>query len=189
MTTQRRNRRPSRRAQIRRRRIVAGVAGVVVVLIVIGVLGGFSGVFGNSTSSHNTSGSTSATDSASWPTFGNTPQNTRANTAASSALPLRTLWTTDTGQLIELPPVIGDGRVIVGNYGYALGIDLYNGAILWKRAAGAYIAASPALTGLPHTASAGPAAARDLRDDGRTRPGAGSGYRCSRVGCLAGLVH
>ena len=129
----------ARRAQIRGRRIVAGVVGAIVIVLVIVGIGAAAGWFKSSTPADKTATAPSAakaaannraaalTSSGAWPTFGNTPGNTRANTSISSALPLRTLWTADTGRLIELPPVIGDGRVVVANYGYGLAYDLTPG--------------------------------------------------------------
>jgi len=158
---------PGHKAKIRRRRIVAGVVAVVVIVLVIGAVGALAGWFGKSKAADKTAVAPSASKAAAnrraaaltslgaWPTFGNTPGNTRANTAVSSTLPFNTLWTANTGGLIELPPVIGAGRVVVANYGYGLAYDLHTGARLWKRALGSRMAASPALTGLPNTPSAG----------------------------------
>jgi outer membrane protein assembly factor BamB len=160
------NRPTHRTSQIRRRRIGALAAAVAVALLVIGAVGVFGGWF--TSTSHTTPPATTqapvttptpapvpAVSTASWPTFGNTPENTRAATNVDATLPLHTLWTTNTRKLIELPPVIGGGRVIVGNYGYGVAIDQQTGKILWRHAVGANIAASPALTGLPGTATAG----------------------------------
>jgi outer membrane protein assembly factor BamB len=167
MSTSRPDRRQARQAQIRRRRIIAGVVAVAVVVLLVVGIGALAGWFKKSPQADKTATAPSAAktaannraaalvNSGAWPTFGNTPGNTRADTAVSSALPFRTLWTANTGGLIELPPVIGDGRVVVANYGYGLAYNLQTGALLWKRALGSRLAASPALTGLPSTPSAG----------------------------------
>jgi outer membrane protein assembly factor BamB len=164
MTAPQPNRNEARRAQVRKRRLVAVAAGLIVVLVATGAYAMFSGGSTKSTAPANTTPTPAAVPaapthvvgtSASWPTFGNTPENTRSATAVNSTLPLRTLWSTDTGRTIELPPVIGNGRVVVGNYGFGVAIDVHSGAILWRHKLGAYVAASPALTGLPGTPTAG----------------------------------
>jgi hypothetical protein len=139
----------ARRAQIRRRRIGALAGAVALVVLLVVVVGAFAGWFSSSsgkndapaalttpttpTTAKSIPASTPPTidTSASWPTFGNTPENTRSDTAINSTLPLRTVWSADTGRLIELPPVVGGGRVVVGNYGYGVAIDLSTGKILW----------------------------------------------------------
>jgi outer membrane protein assembly factor BamB len=94
--------------------------------------------------------------STSWPTFGNTPESTRSNTGLRADPPYTTRWDLDVGSLVELPPVVGDGRVVAGtNHGLTLAIDLASGRIDWQRNVGGAVAASPALTGLPGTPSAG----------------------------------
>jgi outer membrane protein assembly factor BamB len=167
------DRRARRARQIRRRRAGALAVAVVAAVLVIGAVGLFAGWFAPSNLRTTTAGTHTTApvvpptpvpapvvSSASWPTFGNAPTNTRAAATVDAHLPLHTLWTTNTRRLIELPPVIGGGRVVVGNYGYGVAIDQQTGRILWRHAVGANIAASPALTGLPGT----PSAAEPQRD-------------------------
>ncbi len=162
------DRRTHHARQIRRRRAGALALAILAALLVVGAVGLFAGWFKSSTTVATTAQThpaapvvppkpapTPVVSTASWPTFGNTPDNTRAAANVDASLPLHTRWTTNTGRLIELPPVIGGGRVVVGNYGYGVAIDQQTGKLLWKHAVGANIAASPALTGLPGTASAG----------------------------------
>lgn len=90
----------------------------------------------------------------SWPSFGYSTANARSNTALTVNGPLRPRWSVDAGSLIELPPVIGAGRVVVGtNHARAIAIDLENGHIDWSYHLPGAVAASPALSGLTHDTS------------------------------------
>ena len=61
-------------------------------------------------------------------------RRTRANPALDLAPPFRRRWSRDAGSLLEFPPVLADGRAIVGtNAGLALAIDLDTGRELWQR--------------------------------------------------------
>jgi len=145
----------------RRRNVLVAFAGLIVVALGVGAWGVVAGWFDRGSVLGNTSGfipaAAPAADAAAtaWPTFGNSPQSTRSNTALNTALPYTTRWDVNTGSLVELPPVIGGGRVVAGtNHGLAVALDLRTGAIVWRRQLGGAVAASPALTGLPGTASA-----------------------------------
>ncbi len=88
----------------------------------------------------------------SWPSFGYSTGNTRSNTALAADGPLRARWSVNAGSLIELPPVIGAGRVVVGtNHARAIAIDLESGHVDWSYHLPGTVAASPALSGLANT--------------------------------------
>lgn len=94
----------------------------------------------------------------SWPEFGFDAGRSRANTQLALRPPYRRVWRVDGGSLLEFPPVIGDGRVIVGtNRGLAVGVDLRSGRVLWRTRLGGTVASSPALTGI-RPGAGGPAA-------------------------------
>ena len=151
------------RRRIRRRWYAALVVGIVVVAALgitgFGVLAGWfdqGSILGNTNGFLGTAPPAANATSATWPTFGNSPESTRSNTALDTTLPLVPRWTVDVGSLVELPPVIGDGRVLAGtNHGLAIALNLKSGAVLWRTEVGGAVAASPALTGLPGTPSAG----------------------------------
>jgi len=93
----------------------------------------------------------------SWPEFGFDASRSRANPDLALRPPYRRAWRVDGGSLLEFPPVIGDGRVIVGtNRGLAMAVDLVTGRVLWRTRLGGTVASSPALTGIRPGAS-GPA--------------------------------
>lgn len=94
----------------------------------------------------------------SWPEFGFDAGRSRANTELALRPPYRRAWRVDGGSLLEFPPVIGDGRVIVGtNRGLGMAVDLATGRVLWRTRLGGTVASSPALTGI-RPGAAGPAA-------------------------------
>ncbi len=87
-------------------------------------------------------------DAASWPEYGFDDRRTRANTELALAPPFRRAWTHDAGSLLEFPPVIGDGRVIVGtNAGLALALDQETGEVRWRTRLRGRVASSAALVG------------------------------------------
>ncbi len=150
------------RRTTRRRSILLAVAGLIIIAAAVGAWGVMAGWFDQGSVRGNATGfvPTAAPDAnplaTAWPTFGDSPESTRSNTALDAALPYTTRWDVNTGSLVELPPVIGDGRVVAGtNHGVAIAIDLRTGAIDWHRQLDGAVAASPALTGLPGTPSAG----------------------------------
>jgi outer membrane protein assembly factor BamB len=146
----------------RRRNILLALAALIVVVLALGAWGVVAGWFDQGSVRGNPVGfvpvaapDASATATA-WPTFGNSPESTRSNTALNATLPYTTRWDVNTGSLVELPPVIGDGRVVAGtNRGLAIALDLRTGAVDWRQRLGGAVAASPALTGLPDTPNAG----------------------------------
>lgn len=150
------------RRKLRRRNVLLAVAGLIIIALAVGAWGVVSGWFDQGSVRGNAAGFIpgAAPDAdphaTTWPTFGNSPESTRSNTALDAALPYSPRWNVNAGSLVELPPVIGDGRVVAGtNHGLAIAIDLRSGAIDWRQQVGGAIAASPALTGLPGTPSAG----------------------------------
>jgi outer membrane protein assembly factor BamB len=148
----------------RRTRIKAllAVTGVIIIALAIGAWGVLAGWFDQGSVTGSTTGfvpaaapRASASDP-SWPTFGNTPESTRSNTALNVTQPLTERWVVHAGSLVELPPVIGGGRVVAGtNHGLAIAINLQTGVNDWRHNLRGAVAASPALTGLSGTASAG----------------------------------
>ncbi len=143
-------------------KVVLAVAGVIIVALTVGAWGVFAGwydqgsVQGNSNGFVPVAAPTASATAPSWPGFGNTPESTRSNTALDVAQPYTQRWEVHLGSLVELPPVIGDGRVVAGtNHGVAIAIDLQTGKTDWRHNLGGAVAASPALTGLAGTASAG----------------------------------
>jgi outer membrane protein assembly factor BamB len=87
-------------------------------------------------------------DAGSWPEFGFDARRTRANPALDLPPPFRRRWTYDAGSLLEFPPVLADGRAIVGtNAGLGVAIDLETGRELWRVELGGRVASSPAMAG------------------------------------------
>lgn len=83
-----------------------------------------------------------------WPEFGFDARRTRANPALDLRPPFRRAWEFDAGSLVEFPPVIGDGRAVVGtNAGLAIGLDLRTGREAWRVRLRGRVASSPALSG------------------------------------------
>jgi outer membrane protein assembly factor BamB len=83
-----------------------------------------------------------------WPEWGFDAARTRANPALDIAPPFRRLWSFDAGSLVEFPPVIADGRAIVGtNYGLAFALDVDTGKVLWRAHTRGRVASSPAIDG------------------------------------------
>lgn len=86
--------------------------------------------------------------STSWPEYGYDARRTRANTDLTLAPPFARAWTFDAGSLVEFPPVIADGRAVVGtNAGLAIALDVRTGRELWRVALRGRVASSPALSG------------------------------------------
>ncbi len=146
----------------RRRNILLGVAGLIVLALAVGAWGSWPGGSTRDRCVATPPGSSPATRRTPTrpPRRGRpsaTPRSPRAsNTALNATLPYTTRWDVNTGSLVELPPVIGDGRVVAGtNHGIAIALDLRTGAVDWRQRLGGAVAASPALTGLPGTPSAG----------------------------------
>lgn len=85
-----------------------------------------------------------------WPEYGRTPQRTRANTALALDPPYRRRWSMDAGSLVEFPPIITGGDVVVAtNRGKAFSIRAGTGEVRWRRTLGGVVASSPAVYTLP----------------------------------------
>lgn len=81
-----------------------------------------------------------------WPQYGFDANRTRANPDLDLAPPYRVRWSYDARSLLEFPPVVGGGRVIVGtNDGLALALDQQTGKVLWRTHLVGQMASSPAL--------------------------------------------
>ncbi len=150
----------SRRTRTRTEVLLAS-SGVVVIALAVGTWGVAGGRYDQGTVAGNASGlvldaaPVPNPNALSWPSFGNTPGSTRANTSLNVSLPFHQRWNVSARSLVELPPVIGGGRVVVGSsHGLATAIDLQTGKVDWRHKLGGSVAASAALTGLPGTSSA-----------------------------------
>jgi len=83
-----------------------------------------------------------------WPEYGFDQRRTRANDALNLSPPFAERWRYDAAALLEFPPVVGDGRAVIGtNDGRAIAIDTTTGRELWSTRLTGQMAASPALTG------------------------------------------
>jgi outer membrane protein assembly factor BamB len=82
-----------------------------------------------------------------WTEFGYDSQRSRSNTDLRIPPPYAAAWRVDAGSLLEFPPVIRDGRVIVGtNRGRMFAVEAGTGRILWNRKLRGRVAAAPAVT-------------------------------------------
>ena len=106
----------------RRKALWIGLGALALVLIAAGVLGlGLvRGWFDSGSVEGTTVGFEPAeaprgqSDAGSWPEFGFDARRTRANPALDLPPPFRRRWSYDAGSLLEFPPVLADGRAIVG---------------------------------------------------------------------------
>jgi outer membrane protein assembly factor BamB len=141
-----------------RRRKAALWVGAVALLLVVGagIVGwGFTRGWFDPGSVEGTSqgfdpGDAPAADarSHSWPEYGFDARRTRANPRLALAPPFDTAWTFDAGSLVEFPPVIADGRAVVGtNAGLAIALDVATGKEQWRVPLRGRVASSPALSG------------------------------------------
>ncbi len=90
----------------------------------------------------------SGATSGAWPEYGYDARRTRANPDLDLPPPFDTAWTHDAGSLVEFPPVIADGRAVVGtNAGLAVALDVRTGRELWRVPLRGRVASSPALSG------------------------------------------
>ena len=146
---------PTRRP--RRRTVLLAAAGVLAALAVAAgvlALGASRGWF-DSGSVEGTSAGFEAGEAprpapaaGAWREYGFDARRTHANTGLDLPPPYRRLWRHDAGSLLEFPPVIANGRVVVGtNAGLALALDARTGRELWRAPLRGRVAASPALTG------------------------------------------
>lgn len=134
--------------------IAGGVLGLILIAAILLLLGLPRGWFDEGSVEGTTEGFVpqeapqGAEDAGSWPEFGFDPARTRANPALDLAPPFRRAWKFDAGSLVEFPPVIRDGRALVGtNAGVAIALDLETGRELWRVALRGRVASSPALAG------------------------------------------
>jgi outer membrane protein assembly factor BamB len=138
-----------------RRRVAAGVAVVIIGLGGVAGLGLVRGWFDEGSREGSTQGfdptaePRAPADLGTWPEYGLDGQRTRANTALTNLRPpFREAWTFDAGSLVEFPPVVGRGRIILGtNAGRAIGLDQRTGRRVWSRRLVGQVASSPALAG------------------------------------------
>ncbi len=138
-----------------RGRVVAGVAAVIVGLGGVVGLGLVRGWFDEGSREGSTQGFDPTAEPrtpanlSTWPEYGLNSQRTRANTTlANLRPPFREAWTFDAGSLVEFPPVIGRGRIVLGtNAGRAIGLDQRTGRRVWSRRLVGQVASSPALAG------------------------------------------
>src|SRR5581483_4626859 len=80
-----------------------------------------------------------------WPTYGLTPDRTRAVQLALRP-PYRTVWRYQAGSLVEFPPSIGYGRLFFStNRGTFTAISEQTGKYAWKYKAHRCVAASPVI--------------------------------------------
>jgi outer membrane protein assembly factor BamB len=81
-----------------------------------------------------------------WPTYGLTPERTRAVSGLGLRPPFRRVWTWGGGSLVEFPPSIGYDRLYVAtNEGKFAAINLRTGKRAWKFRSRRCVAASPAI--------------------------------------------
>jgi outer membrane protein assembly factor BamB len=81
-----------------------------------------------------------------WPTFGFSPQRTRAVAGLGLRPPFRRVWTRHAGSLVEFPPAIGYGRLFFAtNRGLLLAVNAKTGRQAWAFKSHRCIASSPAI--------------------------------------------
>src|SRR5438105_10465490 len=125
--------------------LIAVAAGIVALGLALGWFDRGS-VVGTSKGFKPSAGPQGAPHTESWPEYGYDDHRTRANPKLQLAPPFDEACQYDAGSLLEFPPVIGEGRVLVGsNAGYAMALDARSGRLLWRRRLRGRIASSPAL--------------------------------------------
>ena len=88
-----------------------------------------------------------ASPAASWPMFGASPARARF-VVSGLRPPFRLLYTIPGGSLIEMPPIVSEGRVVFGMHnGLVIASRVEDGARLWVTNLGGCIASSPAVRG------------------------------------------
>lgn len=81
-----------------------------------------------------------------WPTYGLTPERTRAVAGLGLRPPFRRVWTWGGGSLVEFPPAIGYNRLYLAtNAGKVAAVNLKSGKRAWKFRSRRCVAASPAI--------------------------------------------
>lgn len=150
---------PRRRADARsggRSLRVALVAGAVVLIALLG--GGWwaygqrnpDAVIGNSTEEFVTTEAPATTAASTdgaidWPTYGFDNARTRWNPALTLRPPYREIWSLRTRNLLEFPPVVGDGRLFTTQLlGRVFAVDAASGRWLWRKQTGHCSPSSPA---------------------------------------------
>jgi outer membrane protein assembly factor BamB len=93
-----------------------------------------------------------------YPLWGLVPQRTRYLPGIHLSPPYRVVWTLHAHALIELPPVVGYGRLYFGSHsGEFISARSSNGRIAWHHKLGQCMAASPAVgAGIVYVATMGP---------------------------------
>jgi outer membrane protein assembly factor BamB len=131
---------------------------VLIAILVVGVLAvvgaylllrsGSGNVEGTAAGFVTTETPPAAGSTGAWPEYGFDSHRTRANPLLTMAPPFRERWRFAALSLLEFPPVIGGGRVVLGtNDGRAIALDGATGRRLWQVRLDGQMAASPALTG------------------------------------------
>ena len=141
----------------RRKRLWLGLAGLAAILVVAAGARGFGvwrgwfdegSVEGTTEGFEATEAPRGAAAAGAWPEYGYDARRTRANPALRLRPPFREAWSHGAGSLLEFPPVLGDGRAIVGtNAGLAMALDLDDGRPQWTVRLRGRVASSPALAG------------------------------------------
>jgi outer membrane protein assembly factor BamB len=81
-----------------------------------------------------------------WPLYGYDPARLRSPLAFTLRPPYRPVWTFGAGALLEFPPVIGYGRIVmVNNAGTVFALNEHTGAVIWTYRSRRCSAASPAI--------------------------------------------
>jgi outer membrane protein assembly factor BamB len=144
-----------------KRRLIAAGAGLLIILVGTGVYVLFPHgriLFGNVQGSADVAFAASQTPLAESraaaaarlgsPVWGLVPERTRFIPGIGLAPPFRVQWTLHAHALIELPPVVGYGRLYFGTHaGVFTAASGKTGHVVWQRNLGECIASSPALSG------------------------------------------
>jgi outer membrane protein assembly factor BamB len=114
-----------------------------------------------------------------WPMYGYDPARTKYAPEFKHRPPYRAIWNVQTGEFIEFPPAVADGRVYVANQGGDfMAIRGKDGRIVWSRELGRRVASGPAVADgtvylgvmnpLPCTRDCSPGRGYVLAVDGKT---------------------
>ena len=83
-----------------------------------------------------------------WPEYGYNNARTRANDTLRLAPPFTERWRYAANSLLEFPPVVADGRAVLGtNDGRAIALDAATGKERWATQLSGQMASSPAIAG------------------------------------------
>jgi outer membrane protein assembly factor BamB len=81
-----------------------------------------------------------------WPMYGFDPARTHVGADFKHRPPFHTLWNVQTGEYIEFPPAVAEGRVFVANQdGRFLALDGRTGKTLWRKEFRSCVASGPAV--------------------------------------------